>query len=130
MTSGTPTSNQNYRSTEFFKKFPADLIFIRDVLLAPFRVTGGVTFHLANVTVHPLYFPNLIPLFDDPVSVLRDLQRRDQRFWRIAKRQSADLLCGGKTNAKFGQAQRVKRHVLKQIDPATLEDVRVYLRSP
>jgi hypothetical protein len=122
-------ANIAYRSTEFFKKFPADLIFIRDVLLQPFEVTGGVTFHLANVTVHPLYFPNLIPLLNDPVSELRDLQQRDGRFWRIVIRQSTDLLCGGKTNAKFAQAQRVKRHVLERIDPVMLKDVRAYLKS-
>jgi hypothetical protein len=118
-----------YRSSEFFRKFPADLVFVRDVLMDGFGVST-VTFNFANVTVHPLYFPILIPLLEDPVSVLRDLQERDPRFARIVLRQAKDLLCGGKTNANFGQGQRVAKHALASTDPATLKKVQAYLRCP
>ena len=117
-----------YRSTEFFKKFPADLAFIRDTLLKPFGVTV-VTFHFANVTVHPLYFPMLFPLLDDPVGELRRLRGKDERFWRVAVREATDLLCGGKRNINFAQAQRVTKAVLDRIDPDTLKELRTYLRS-
>jgi hypothetical protein len=117
-----------YRSTEFFKKFPADLVFVRDVLLQSFGVTV-VTFHFANVTVHPLYFPILFPLLDDPVAELRTLREKDERFWRVVVREATDLLCGGKRNANFMQAQRVAKSVLDRIDPTTLNELRGYLRS-
>jgi hypothetical protein len=119
-------ANIAYRSTEFFKKFPADLIFVRDVLLRPFAVTT-VTFHFANVTVHPMYFPILFPLLDDPVEELRELERREPRFWRVAVRESKDLLCGGTRNKNFMQAQRVGKHVIARIDPRTLRQLRAYL---
>jgi hypothetical protein len=117
-----------YRSTEYFKKFPADLTFIRDTLLKPFGVTV-VTFNFANVTAHPLYYPTLFPLLDDPVGELRRLRGKDERFWRVVVREATDLLCNGKRNANFMQAQRVARAVLDRIDPAALSELRTYLRQ-
>ena len=105
------------------------MVFLRDVLLEPFEVNGNVTIHIANVTVHPLYFPNLFPLLEDPIAELRELQRRDERFWRAAVRKADDLLNGGKQNANFMRAQRVAKHVLKRTDRAMLQQLRDYLRS-
>src|SRR5262249_16347231 len=60
-----------YRTTEFFKKFPADLVFIRDVLLPKFNFEKApiskVTFHFANVTMHPMYFVTILPMIEDPI---------------------------------------------------------------
>jgi hypothetical protein len=42
-----------FRSTELFKKFAADLIFLRDVLLKPFDFRGmelSITCYVANIT--------------------------------------------------------------------------------
>ena len=122
------SANVAYRSTECCKKLPADLIFLRDVLLSPFGVTT-VTINFANVTAHPLYFPILFPLLEDPVGELRALQLRYPRFWRVVVREGRDLLCGGARNANFMQAQRVTRHVLAHTDRATLKELRAYLSS-
>jgi hypothetical protein len=119
-------ANVAYRSTEFFKKFPADVAFCRDKLLAPFNVSS-ITFHLANVTVHPLYFAMLYPLFDDPIAELRSIEGKDPWFWRVTVRESKDLLCGGIKN--FVQAQRVSRHVLERMDRDTLKELQAYLRA-
>jgi hypothetical protein len=42
-----------YRSTEVFKKFPADIVLLRDLLLPPFDFSGmeiTVTCYFANMT--------------------------------------------------------------------------------
>lgn len=75
-----------YRTTELFKKFPADLVFIRDVLLPPFIEAQGrpidqLTFFFANVTVHPMYFAVLAPNLDDAVKELDKIKDKDPHFW-------------------------------------------------
>jgi hypothetical protein len=119
----------HYRSIEVFKKFPADLIFLRDTLLRPFEVNGDVTFHIANVTVHPLYFPTLLPLLHDPVATLRDLKQRDERFWRFAVQEAEDLLNDGPRNANWGQGKRVGKHIRTHIEDGPLSELHDYLRS-
>jgi len=120
--------NVAYRSVEVFKKLAADLVFLRDELLTPFGTPLRVTCNIANATVHPLYFATIIPHLNDPVGEMEKIRQRDERFYRHIVRQSADLLCGGKTNANFMQAQRVKRHVVGMIDPDASREVRGYLR--
>src|SRR5262249_19548600 len=113
-------ANVTWRSTEIFKKFPADLVFLRDSLLVPFGRVETVTCEIVNATVHPLYFANLIPHLADPVTEMEKVRRRDERFWRLAIRQAKDLLCGGTANANFAQAHRVNRHALGMMDPSIL----------
>src|SRR3546814_7634192 len=71
-----------YRTTELLKKFPADLVFIRDVLLKDFDFSGmeflGMRCHFANITVHPQYFVTLIPHLDDPIAELEKIKRSEE----------------------------------------------------
>jgi hypothetical protein len=110
-TSRGPVANAVWRTTELFKKFAADIVFLRDTLLPPFGVSE-VRCELHNCTVHPLYFTILLPHIDDPVAELERIREGDAQFHRYAVRDMRDLLCGGKTNANFAQAQRVKAHCL------------------
>jgi hypothetical protein len=126
---GRVEATAHSRSIEICKKFCADLVFLRDELLRPFGTIASVTCQAANVTVHPIFFQTLFPHFDDPVSELKELQRRDPRFHRHVVCYAKDMLCGGTTNEKYAQARRVKEYVLQHIDPDTLEEVRAYLRG-
>ena len=84
-----------YRTTELFKKFPADLVFIRDVLLPPFDFTSApltrLTFFFANVTVHPMYFAVLAPHVD-AVKVLEHVRKKDEFFWKWCVKWTARYL--------------------------------------
>jgi hypothetical protein len=126
---GRVAVNVAYRSTEVIKKFPADLVFLRDVLLKPFGCIDSVTFDIVNVTVHPLYFLVLAAHLEDPVSELQELRQKDDRFHGALKRTTKDLLCGGTTNANFAAAQRVKRFALERIDPKTLKELKAYVSA-
>jgi hypothetical protein len=120
-------ANVHYRSVEICKKFVGDLVFLREVLFKPFGAIDTITFEFASITVHPIYFWNLIPLLDDPVATLGALQQRDSRFLLSVAKQ--DLLNPHGMNAKFASAQRVAKFVRSRTDPATLKDVLAYLRS-
>lgn len=103
-----------YRTTELLKKFPADLVFIRDNLLkgfdfstAPLRV---VNFHFANITVHPMYFVTLIPSLDDPIEEWEIIREADPRFFDWSVKWTARYMIPGYHRGieKFAQAMRVK----------------------
>lgn len=124
-----------YRTTELFKKFPADLVFIRDELLAPFDFTKApiseINFHFANVTAHPMYFVTLIPLLDDPISEIMHIRRADRFFHDWLVKWTARYVCDEYMRGieKFGQAMRVRKDALERIDPKTLKLLQKYLRD-
>jgi hypothetical protein len=119
-----------YRTTEFLKKFPADLVFIRDRLLTFFNLADmdvSLTCHFANVTVHPMYFVTILPLLDDPFRRMDEIGQMDRRFYEWAVKWTARYVCPEyhRGIAKFSQALRVKAHADKH---ASIE-LRKYLRD-
>jgi len=124
-----------YRTTELMKKFPADLVFIRDVLLKPFDFDGlafkGMTCHFANVTSHPMYWVTLIPHFDDPVGELEVLRKADKFYWQWVVKWTARYLCSEFEHGiqKFAQSLRVQMDAKKRIDKATVKQLQAYLRK-
>lgn len=120
-----------YRTTELFKKFPADLVFIRDVLLAGFDFSTApltsITFHFANVTCHPMYFVTLIPLLDDPIGELDELKRVDKYFFDWIIKWTARYIVPRHHRgiAKFAQAMRVctdaRARIPKKVMPALIK---------
>lgn len=95
-----------YRSTEFFKKFPADLILIRDILLPPFSLPKDtpISFYFANFTISPIYILNLFNLIDDPISLLEEIREKDRHFWLYIIKWLNLYLRG--TDIKFQQINR------------------------
>jgi hypothetical protein len=122
-----------YRTTELLKKFPADLVFLRDVLLAPFNFEGldfvGMTCHFANITVHPMYWVTLIPHIKDPVQALEDIAVADKYFHDWIVKWTARYICEEHERgiAKFAQAQRVQMAAKKYIKPRKMAAVQEYL---
>jgi len=123
-----------YRTTELFKKFPADLIFFPE-LLEPFDFTEApvatVTCHFANMTCHPMYFASLLPLFADPVQPIEDLKQHDEYFWKWCVKWTARYVCEERAHgiAKYAQALRVKKDVLERLSPEGLPVLQQYLRK-
>lgn len=131
-----------YRTTEVFKKFPADLVFLRDELLKPFQFMPrhpieSITFHFANVTVHPMYFVTIIPLLAersrpfDVGSYLSTIRRKDKYFHDWLVKWTARYVCSEHTRGiqKFAQALRVQRDAMTRIDKKTLATLQRYLRD-
>ena len=123
-----------YRSTELFKKFPADLVFIRDVLLDPFDFSGmelTLTCHFANVTVHPMFWATVLPHIDDPLDEMERIKEKDPRFHGYLVRNTAEYVLPekGTTIANHAQSQRVKKHAMRAIKGRDLRELQEYLRE-
>jgi hypothetical protein len=124
-----------YRTTELLKKFPADLVFLRDVLLKPFNFSGmkldAVNCHLANITVHPMYFATILPLMKDPISALENLKLSDKYFHDWVVKWTARYVCDEfhRGIAKFAQALRVHKDARERLQPDALADVQAYIRA-
>ena len=124
----------SYRSTELFKKFPADLVFLRDVLLTPFDFSGmeiTVTCYFANVTVHPMYFVAILPHLNDPIGEMERIEKADPKFHRYLVTHTAHYICPekGKSIANHSQSLRVKDFALSAIKGRRLHDLRGYLND-
>lgn len=124
-----------YRTTELFKKFPADLVFLRDVLLEPFDFDGmkmqEMRCHFANVTAHPMYWVTLVPHMSDPVHELELIGLDDPYFRDWIVKWTARYTCDEyhRGIAKFAQALRVKKDALERIPPKRLRILNEYLRD-
>jgi hypothetical protein len=124
-----------YRTTELLKKFPADLVFLRDVLLSEFNFQKApiesITFHFANVTVHPMYWITLVPHLKDPIAELERIKKKDPFFHRWVVKWSARYVCNEYSNGiqKFAQALRVGLMAKKYIDKKKMKDLQKYLRK-
>lgn len=124
-----------YRTTELLKKFPADLVFIRDVLLKDFDFSGmkfsGMTCHFANITIHPQYFVTVIPHLDDPLAELERIKKKDKYFYDWIIKWTARYLCEEHYRgiAKFAQALRVKVDADKRIKGKLRKKLTQYLRD-
>jgi hypothetical protein len=119
-----------YRTTEVLKKFPADLIFLRDILLKPFGVEGcKLRCHFANLTLHPMYWVTIMPLQRKPISQLKVLRHSDEHFWKWVVKWTARYMCEefGHGIEKFSQAKRVRDTSAAKLDNA--EAVAKYLRK-
>jgi hypothetical protein len=131
MNDGSTVVDAFYRTTEFLKKFPADLVFLRDELLAPFKIDNlrSVRFHFANVTIHPMYMVTVLPLIDDPIDTLNSF-REDKRFYDWTIKWTARYLCDEYSRGimKFSQALRVRKDALNRLSSARLSSLQDYLR--
>lgn len=123
-----------YRTTELFKKCPADLIWLPE-LMAPFDFSKAplesVTCHFSNVTCHPMYFASLLPLYDDPVEEIARLEALDPYFHKWVIKWTARYLCPEYAHGilKFAQALRVRDDVMSRLNGYDLERLQEYLRA-
>lgn len=124
-----------YRTTEYFKKFAADLIFIRDFLLPEFDFEPApiceVNMHFANITCHPMYFVTLMPHLDSPVKELKKLRERDPYFWEWVVKWTARYLVEEHFHGieKYATGMRVRKAALELIPEFQQRKLVKYLRK-
>lgn len=119
-----------YRTTELYKKFPADLVLLRDVLLRPFNLEDvEITMHMANLTLHPMYYVTIIPHQEDPIRTLESLRKGDSHFYNWIVKWTARYICPEYHRGiqKFAQAMRVCKDANERIDSAVMAELRPYL---
>jgi hypothetical protein len=96
-----------YRTTEFFKKFPADLILL-DGLLKPFDFSkvplGNIQMHFSGLTAHPMYLLTPLGLCEDPIDFLETIKGNDKKFHKECINWSHKYLVTSRGIMKFAQA--------------------------
>ncbi len=124
-----------YRTTEWLKKFPADLVFLRDVLLKPFNFDGmnivEINCHFANITIHPMYMVTIIPHLQDPLAQLDRIRKNDKFFFDWVVKWTARYVCPEYHRGiqKFAQAMRVHKDAVERIKPRDMKVLQKYLRD-
>ena len=110
-----------YRSTELFKKFLADLIFLKDFLLPGFDFSGmnitNLSCQFVNVSVASPYFATIIPHLEDPIQELEVIRNRDTKFYRNVMNWNSVYFLPERsyTIAKFEQLKRVSMDVNRRL---------------
>lgn len=124
-----------YRTTELFKKFPADLVFIRDVLMAAFDFDGmkmkELTCHFANITIHPMYAVCVLGNTSQFVPAMQHIKEVDPYFHDWMIKWTARYTCEEHQRGiqKFAQALRVKDFADDAFTGRTREKLNTYLRD-
>lgn len=132
---GSTSVDVFYRTTEWFKKFPADLVLLRDIMLSRFDFSKNpiceINFHFANITLHPMYFVTLIPSMKDPCAVLDRIKENDPYFFKWVVKWTARYICPEyhRGIAKFAQALRVQKDAKERIPPKVMGPLIEYLRT-
>lgn len=120
-----------YRTTEIFKKFPADLVLIRDHMLSRFEfdrvALGSITFHMANITASPIYLPTVLTMSKDPIQFMEDIMAGDPQFHRASSRWCVALLIG--KESKFNQARRTQRAIKRLMTDDAQSSLIDYFKS-
>ena len=125
--------NMHYRTTEFLKKFPADLIFLYEDILSRFNLEGmaikRVVAHFDNITFHPAYFVTIVPHLKDPIKSLETIRQTDQLCFDWILKWTARYLIPeqGRGIQKFAQAVRVKMDAEKRITGKTRDRLIQYI---
>jgi len=121
-----------YRTTELFKKFPADLIWLRDHLLAPFELEDlDVQCHFANMSVHPMYWAVVVPHQKHPIAALEVMKLMDLKMYNWTMKWLGYLLCPEHIRgiARFSQAVRVQTGLVDALDTKTNRKLTDYVRK-
>lgn len=124
-----------YRTTELFKKFPADLIFLQNELLPRFNFEQApirdITFHFANVTVHPMYYVTIIPHFSNPLRQLEIIREQDPYFhkWIVSWTSRYFIDEFHKGIQKFAQGLRVHKDANERVSERVKRQLIPYLKE-
>lgn len=122
-----------YRTTELFKKFPADLLFLQWILNEYFNFDEApirrVTFHFANMTVHPMYVVVPLPHFDKPIKVLKAIHSNGGSFSDQTFKWLNRYLSNEDSVNKFRQARAVKNKFLTSFSQNKLDKIHDYTRK-
>lgn len=128
---GTAEIDVFYRTTELFKKFPADLVLIRDHLLKGFDFdrtpVGSITFRTANLTLSPTYLPTVLTMCQDPIEFMEDVRKGDPAFHRTSLRWLRSILSG--EESKFNQARRTQRATKRLMTDYRQKQLMKYLET-
>lgn len=120
----------SYRSSEVFKKFGADLVWLHQKILPIFDPRkGGITFFFSNLTYHPQYWSVLVPYITDPVAELKKIKKHDPILYNGTLRWVYRFVNNDPSMLKFRQSFRVGKHLKRLSSNEKLLALKDYVNS-
>lgn len=120
-----------YRTTELFKKFPADLVLIRDHFLDGFDFDrtplSGMTIRVCNMTVNPTYVTTMLTLDKKPFDILEQIAVADPQLHRNFAKASLGVLDGPEST--FNQTLRTQKAARELMDDDRQREMISYFRK-
>ncbi len=120
----------HYRTTELLKKFPADLVFLRDILLKPFEGDcQSINFYFSNLSLAGPYWIAILPMMKKPVASIKNIT--DPRFKKEVAKWTGNYLLPEKdyVTARFAQLRRVKTTAENLLEEDARRRLIKYLRK-
>lgn len=122
-----------YRTTELYKKFPADLFLVNE-LLKPFDFSEtpivSRTFHFANITCHPMYIIVPVALDSRPIDIFEAIRVDDPEFFKVCMKWMYRYLVDDTGIIKYQQAMRNKQCAIQQLkETGTLKQLTHYVKE-
>lgn len=122
-----------YRTSELVKKFSADVVFIRDLLLPNFTLgkVDTYNFYFTNLTLHFMYFPILFAHMARPVEELQRVREADEGFHDLIVKSSARFLIPEYTRGieRHSQSMHVHKQVNAQLSPGSKKRIIEYVHA-
>lgn len=121
-----------YRTTEVIKKFPADLVFIRDYLIPRFNLDGleltHSTFHFSNMTVSSMYVGVILPFKKNPIEFLDRVREKDPVYFRSIVRWLSGMLQvrPEEEDYAFKQSRRTGGGIRRQLTDQSRREILEY----
>lgn len=120
-----------YRTTELFKKFPADLVLLRDDMLSRFNFSECpftvMNCHFANVSVNPAFVSVPLTLVDDPLYWLEKVKVGDPKFYGQCLKW-LDMLLGDEY-IKFKQTRNTSEALKRSMPEKTQKKLKKYVKK-
>jgi hypothetical protein len=124
------TVDAYYRSTEFHRKFPADLIFLAE-LVEPFKLPPETTLRcfFSNIVVNSLYAPQILTYLTNPVAHLRKVKQADPAFHKNLLRVMRYVLVDDTGMRNFAQGLRAIEFTRESLTPKQKRELTRYLEE-
>ena len=118
-----------FRSTELFRKFPADLIFLSG-LLQQFDLAPGTPMrvHAANAHLRPMYWLLIAHHHPDPLAWMQDMRRGDPTWWAEVIKWNLFHL-DDEVAKNYKQSARIGKRARSRLDATTLRRLEEYCRT-
>lgn len=121
-----------YRTTEVYKKFPADLVLIRDDILSKFDFTHvpfhRMTCHFANMSVNPMFITVPLTLWPDLLEWFNAVKRGDPNY-HIRCCRSLRTLLKDPEDISFKQVRNTAQALQSAVRPSDLTYLRKYINK-
>jgi hypothetical protein len=123
-----------YRVTEPIKKFGADLVFLKEVVLPRFnriKSIETITFMFSNISWHPMFICTYLAHHHEPVEFMRSISNHDPKWHKGICKWAIKYLFEGETSwvQNFSIARQNLAAMKRLMDKETEQELKDYFEE-